>query len=150
VGSAIWPDLLPGINIPGAFLLGFFLMVAPAIVTHLLTPLFIAIMAMLGLLDVDKSRVGGLVEYANAELPLDQERLNKALDDLRQFADSYPSWLDESLRQWQTAESIADKNRLRYALLDRLYAEASKPGDYAQRRALNEVRLVINPWVDNR
>jgi hypothetical protein len=82
------------------------------------------------------------------ERPLDSARLDAALANVEASDKSASQWLRPAIEQWLATPAGPERDKLRNALLDRLYAEASKPGDYAQRRALNEVRLAINPWAD--
>jgi len=82
------------------------------------------------------------------EGPLDPARLDAALANVEASDKTASEWLRPAVEEWLAAPAGRGKDELRNALLDRLYAEASKPGDYAQRRALNEVRQAINPWAD--
>ena len=92
-------------------------------------------------------RLAPLGEMPDIERPVDADRVRAALSRLDEFPDGSPAWLRPAVDSWLAAAPGADKNRMRDELLQRLYAEAGTPGDLQQRRALNEVRLAINPWA---
>jgi hypothetical protein len=104
--------------------------------------------------DVRRRRLSGetpttqLGELTDAYRPIDEQRIRGALSRLDSFAGGCPAWLRTSVEAWLAAPSDAQKNAMRDELLQRLYAEAGSPGDPTQRRALNDVRLAINPWID--
>lgn len=90
-----------------------------------------------------------LGELAGADRPVDEQRVTGALSRLESFAGGCPAWLRGGVDAWLAAPPGEQKNQMRNDLLQRLYTEAGSPGDPAQRRALNEVRLAINPWSDS-
>jgi hypothetical protein len=90
---------------------------------------------------------GPLGELPDAKRPVDEERVRAAMSRLDEFAGGCPAWLRAGVDEWLAAAEGPDKSRMRDELLKKLYAEACAPGDPQQRRALNQVRLAINPWV---
>lgn len=90
---------------------------------------------------------GQLGEIPDVERPVDADRVRAAVSRLDGIAGGCPGWLGSAVDEWLAASPGAGKNQMRDKLLQRLYAEAGLPGDQQQRRALNEVRLAINPWV---
>jgi hypothetical protein len=89
-----------------------------------------------------------LGESTDAYRPIDEQRIRSALSRLDSLEGGSPAWLRADLDAWLAAPQGGQKNGMRDALLQRLYAEAGLPGDPAQRRALNDVRLAINPWIN--
>jgi len=80
--------------------------------------------------------------------PPDESRIRASLDQLDKSPGGAPTWVRPAVEEWLAAAPGPDKDRLRSSLLLRLYDEAGQPGDPAQRRALNDVRLAINPWIE--
>ena len=80
--------------------------------------------------------------------PPDERRIRDSLDALDTSPDGAPAWVRPAVDEWLAASAGPEKDRMRSALLQRLYDEAGQPGDPAQKRALNDVRLAINPWVE--
>jgi hypothetical protein len=89
-----------------------------------------------------------LGELTDTDRPVDEQRIRGELSRLDRFAGGCPAWLHTDVDAWLAAPPGAQKNGMRDEILQRLYAEAGSPGDPAQRRALNDVRLAINPWID--
>jgi len=80
----------------------------------------------------------------------DTERVQHRLDDVRAVGGDGIAWVDDGVRAWLASPPGVEKDRARNALLDRLYAyAASSNGDYVQRKAVNDLRLAINPWVND-
>jgi hypothetical protein len=104
--------------------------------------------------EVRKRRLSGetnttrLGELTGADRPVDEQRIRSALSRLDSFPDGCPTWVRTGVEAWLAAPLGAPKNSMRDELLQRLYSEAGSPGDPAQRRALNDVRLAINPFID--
>lgn len=137
-------------NLGIAFLVGLLLVAAPGILIKFVAPIAGSVVGIRELrrLRQDKSLTGSLGETKDVQRPSDEEKVRAALSKLGAFANGCPSWLTPAVDQWLTSPPGDRKTLLRDSLLLRLYDEAGKPGDILQRHALNDVRLAINPWVD--
>jgi len=78
----------------------------------------------------------------------DRDRVQQRLEAVDAVGGGTLAWIDDGVRDWLARPPGAERDRARNALLDRLYAySASSTGDHVQRKAVNDLRLAINPWV---
>lgn len=151
IAFALW-SLGYRFNVGAAFIIGLAIATAPMLLIKIAAPIAGTIMgfSQMRRLHQNSALLGPLGELKDVERQADQARVRSALDKLDLFADGTPRWLHPGVDQWLEAPAGDEKDRMRDALLQRLYDEAGKPGDIMQRHALNDVRLAINPWVDER
>lgn len=90
-----------------------------------------------------------LGQLAGLQTPSSSARFQEALRRLEGTPGPNPPWLEPAIRSWTESAEGPENDRRRDDLLVRLYYHAAFSTDtLAKRKALNELRLAINPWVD--